>query len=421
MKNRTVLIHYHIFKNAGTTIDWILKKKFKDKMIKFDDQENPSRVLSPELILDFLKNHPEVIAISSEQLHEMVPNKYGINLIPIIFIRQPIQRANSIYTYNRYVLDETDPSTPAGYAKLHSYGEFLQWRLEIDPNLFVNYQVRFILDLISDFKSNTIEKYFQDAVEYLKNCPIIGIVDRMNESLVVAEHFLKKDFTQIDLSYVVQNLSRNKESETSNISPQQKEKNDLIIKTLEQKNEFDFKLYKLANEELNNRIKKIDDFQKLLLDFKTRCKSISKIKSILVSIKIPAQEKIVKEYLEELKINAKGDPRTLVDEGKHSEALIVLKEKLKENPKWPEGHYLTAICIQELGRDWNAALEHYNKAQKYGFDPFWVFFRRGFLYSLMGKREEAKKDLREAAKLKPDHVHVSHVLQKLEANLISNI
>jgi len=423
MSTRFVVINYHIFKNAGTTIDWILKKNFQDKSVRFNDQENQSRVLSPKLILDFLESHPDVKAISSEQLHEIVPNYSNLKLIPFIFIRHPLQRIHSIYTYNRYVLDGTEPFTPSAYAKLHSFSEFIQWRFQTDPNFFVNYQVRYILDLISAYKSNNIEKYFQNALEFLESSPIVGIVDRLDESLVLAEHFLKNYFPSIDLSYVIQNISKSKESGHSNISPDPiEEENELVLEKLRQKNELDLKFYQLTNKELDYRIEKIESFQNLLHDFKSRCKKISEKESEHVTKSIKkAEDEIVKQYFEKLKVDVMGEPQTLVDEGKHSEALIVLKENLVERPKWGEGHYLTAFCYQKLGKDWNAAIEHYNLALEYEFEPFWVFYRRGFLYSLMDKKEEAKKDLRKAAELKPDNEHVQHLLQKLDSNLISNI
>ncbi len=46
---------------------------------------------------------------------------------------------------------------------------------------------------------------------------------------------------------------------------------DLLIK----KNSKDFKIYSTANEQLENRIKQIKDFEKKLSDFKTRCKNLN--------------------------------------------------------------------------------------------------------------------------------------------------
>ena len=37
------------------------------------------------------------------------------------------------------------------------------------------------------------------AIERLKSCPVVGVVDRLDESLVVAEEILRNDFPKIDL------------------------------------------------------------------------------------------------------------------------------------------------------------------------------------------------------------------------------
>ena len=44
-------------------------------------------------------------------------------------------------------------------------------------------------------------------MDIVDKCQILGIVDRFDESLVIAEQMLKPYFPDIDISYIQQNVS----------------------------------------------------------------------------------------------------------------------------------------------------------------------------------------------------------------------
>lgn len=82
---RPLLLHYHIFKNAGTTFDWILERNFRQDALKFDDITKPRPTLSTEQMLQFLAIHYNAKSISSHQLRFPFPRHVGIcntNLSP---------------------------------------------------------------------------------------------------------------------------------------------------------------------------------------------------------------------------------------------------------------------------------------------------------------------------------------------------
>jgi len=59
---KPVCLHFHIFKNAGSTIDWILDKNFSKNHLSMDDTENTGAILSWDKILDYFDKNPNVKA-----------------------------------------------------------------------------------------------------------------------------------------------------------------------------------------------------------------------------------------------------------------------------------------------------------------------------------------------------------------------
>jgi hypothetical protein len=95
---RKLLIHYHLFKNAGTSVDAILNRNFGDRWI---NTEFPPRgqVDHQEAIRLFIHDNPRLAAISSHTLTLPVPRIDGIEIFPILFVRHPLDRIKSAYEF----------------------------------------------------------------------------------------------------------------------------------------------------------------------------------------------------------------------------------------------------------------------------------------------------------------------------------
>jgi hypothetical protein len=119
---RTVLIHYHLFKNAGTSLDEALKRAFPGG---WTDYERQHRILGPELA-ELIAARPEVRAISSHNAWLPPPEMVGVRLIPIVFVRHPLDRVRSVYDFERSQQADT-PS--ARVARTHDIGGYVDWRL----------------------------------------------------------------------------------------------------------------------------------------------------------------------------------------------------------------------------------------------------------------------------------------------------
>ena len=265
-----VVVHYHIFKNAGTTVDWILKKNFGELARTFDGSD-PEGTVPAHYLLDFIKQFPDSKSISSHQLRLSPSLKNdNYNFIPMIFIRDPIDRAFSIYSYFRRRDDDYSFSVKA---RTSSMKEFLEWYFNTNNPVMRNFQVVYLTK--DDFFISVDASDYNFAKERLKNIPILGVVEQMDESLVIAEQLLSTYFEKIDLSYIKQNVSPDRNGTLeSRLSVGKTLVGDEIWNLLIKSNDLDLKLYNEARETVNFRKQNIDNFEAKLKNFVERCKKL---------------------------------------------------------------------------------------------------------------------------------------------------
>jgi len=269
--NRKILLHFHIFKNAGTTIDSILEKNFLENAIR-GDGERPRDVLPMDVVIDYLDKNKNVKVFSSHQIRFPIPNNNEIKFFPLVFIRHPIDRVFSLFSYNK---NRVDPLSEVAFAaKTMALSAYIEWNLHPpwiarDNMTIRNFQVMFLSrdNVESGVNSNDLNV----AIERLKSCLIIGVVDRLDESIVVAEEILRKDFPKIDLSYVRRNISKDRKNDLQErLDDSESQIDKSLWDDLIEQNELDLKLYEVANKELDDRIKKIEKFEQKIHEFKNR-------------------------------------------------------------------------------------------------------------------------------------------------------
>lgn len=161
-----------------------------------------------------------------------------------------------------------------------------------------NYQTNFL----SYNSSKQFEIDLQKATEQMKKCSVLGVVDRMDESLILAEEVLKKYFKNIDLSYIKQNVSQDRESTLlARLNSLKKILGEKIIDELEEGNKKDMMLYNFVIKELDERLEKVDNFEKKLIDFKNRCKK-NKLNDFKIKI-INLRNKIFSRQINQINIS----------------------------------------------------------------------------------------------------------------------
>ncbi len=268
---RDVCFHFHIFKNAGTTVDWALSRCFGKRFAKYDEQHS-SYVLSPAEVNRFLQRCPKLEAVSSHQARLTDRFHESFRIHRLVFIRHPIDRVGSVYSFNRRRTDVTPGSVKA---KELSFPDYVRWQLKHRQSSPIgDFQTRCCSTKRGkQFHNHELTvKDLEVAIEYLSSRVIVGPVERLDECLTVAEMELSSHFPGIDLSYQEQNVSLDRALNLSaRLDQMQLALGDDMMVELIQRNQLDMALHATVNEMLTTRIRAIPDFDRRLSAFRKRC------------------------------------------------------------------------------------------------------------------------------------------------------
>lgn len=106
---RSVILHYHIYKNAGTSFDHVLSHSFGDRHEAFDGPY-PFFVIDQEQLDRTIMRRPGAVAFSSHQIVLPPPSSVDYRPLSAIFVRNPFLRIASVYRFKRG--PETGDGTP---------------------------------------------------------------------------------------------------------------------------------------------------------------------------------------------------------------------------------------------------------------------------------------------------------------------
>ena len=268
---RPVILHGHIFKNAGTTFDWSLQRNFGERFL--DHREDQQMLGAGRAhIEELLTGEQALRAISSHHMTRDLPAMQDVRFLQVYLLRHPLERIRSVYDFER----KQPGLTPgAKAARNKSFRDYVQWRMLPDvAHTIRNYQTLYLAGnhtLASDTEIAT--RHFPAAVAHVRDDALVGLVERYDESMVVLEDSFKEGFPEIDLSYIPQNVSKSKWLNTKRRDPVAKILDELgdLQRTVIDKNSFDLALYQIVAARLDARILQVDAFEQKLVEFRERC------------------------------------------------------------------------------------------------------------------------------------------------------
>jgi len=241
---KTILIHHHIFKNAGTSFNFALKKSFGNQFFEFDLPN--SSVVTEEHLKEFISAHPQALAISSHHAAMPTPQTEFYNTISSVILRKPLARIKSIYQFERKQQAQTEGAIKA---KELNFKEFVLWRLETSPIVFCNYQTHYCSRSGNmRGKRKLTEEELKIAMNNLRNCCVVGTVERYDESLKLAENKLREFYPDIKLNYSTLNTTSQVGRTYADIKAELME--DLgqeLVTKIEQMNQLDEQLYEFGD------------------------------------------------------------------------------------------------------------------------------------------------------------------------------
>ncbi|BFM06778.1 hypothetical protein [Halioxenophilus aromaticivorans] len=243
---RTVIIHYHLFKNAGTSVDRILADSFGDKWLNFDKPDENAKILPGE-ISEFIGANPQLVALSSHHVVPPIPVIPGVRVIPLLFIRHPILRARSAYLFEWQKAKGLEQ--PQG-----SFAEYVKQKVECNKyGVISNFHVSKLSCIqysARDFAAKSLRDYevLNRAKLLVDSLPFFGLVENFYQSLVRMHYLLKLDFPYLRVKTHEANVTQPTVFDVDEkISAIKDELGEEVFGVLMQANQMDLELYKYAS------------------------------------------------------------------------------------------------------------------------------------------------------------------------------
>lgn len=268
---RFVVVHYHIFKNGGTTIEYILNREFPKQSATLHGPAADS-VLDSSDLLKFLKENPQIAAVSSHHLRYPKPRDRHMVFFDCCFLRDPIDRLYSVYNHFRRSASDDIYSV---WARRYNSRDFVARLVEDSPHQVSNVQVTQLANA-GAFTRPGNERDLEVAIGILGDMAIPGLVDMFEQSLVGAEYFLRPAFPGLRLEYSPQNVSAS--SSAIKLRPANAWR-DLwgadLYEQLLRMNALDLELVRRARIEILGRLDRVPRPAERLADFRLRCSRLS--------------------------------------------------------------------------------------------------------------------------------------------------
>jgi hypothetical protein len=264
---RFLIVHYHIFKNGGSTIASILEREFGTAFATVHGPDDVS-VLDQTSLADFFSNNAAIQAVSSHHLRYPKPVLPNTVIFDCCFLRNPLDRLQSVYSYFQRI-DADDPL--CRLARQEHARTFFKKLIDTAPHLVSNVQVT-MLAQGGAFTRPVDTPDVEAAADVVGKMAIPGLVEKFDESLVAAEYFLKPAFPRLRLYYRPQNVSRPLGANGMDRQEWLRHSwgSDLYA-TLVQLNQCDLELCRRAEGEITRRFGLVPAGEQRLAEFRARC------------------------------------------------------------------------------------------------------------------------------------------------------
>ena len=253
-RDREVILHYHFFKCAGTSVEHVLHEHFGKELIRLDQELPFARIFASEVLLELEKNS-SVKAVTSHQLRMPVPEKKGYNFIPVLFFRHPLDRIRSVYFFDK----NRGPVTPdARMACENNFSDYIRQQIKMNKQA-VNFHLKNVTDAW-DQETQTLlpigtDNHLARALEILDALPVVGVVERYSESAKAYENLISSAFPDFKFPVKTSNVGPNRQGNLQNrLETMCEEIGESLYKELEEINYADFALYQAANTHLDSVI-----------------------------------------------------------------------------------------------------------------------------------------------------------------------
>lgn len=197
---RKIILHYHLFKNAGTSVDEMLKANFGERWVT---REFPAgHALNQAQVMQWIRSEPAAVAFSSHTALLPVPRAPDLQVFPIVFVRHPIDRIASAYAFERRQGGD-------GFGAVLARNTTLAGYIEVRLSLAHDRQCRdFHCARLAQMYGADSGSEAERALRALEALPFVGIVEEFESSLERLERWLAPHFSGFRKRLVERNVSR---------------------------------------------------------------------------------------------------------------------------------------------------------------------------------------------------------------------
>jgi len=203
---RKLIIHYHIFKNAGTSIDHILKDNFRSGFFETEFAQHNAITGNVGLIEDWINENPKVKVLSSHTAHLPPPRVEGVEIFPFLLLRHPLVRLKSAYSFER----KQKKATTFGVklAQSTDFKTYIETYLAMPDNVNCrNVQACRLCKREYWLKGDLGDR----ALDSFNELPFVGVVEAFEETIFALETWLRPYFPKFEVFPVHQNITEKRD------------------------------------------------------------------------------------------------------------------------------------------------------------------------------------------------------------------
>lgn len=256
---RRVILHYHLFKNAGSSVDHILASNFGGRWQTLEG-ENPWSMVGPTEIATYIRQNRRVLAVSSHHFRLPLPEMPDAALYPIFFLRHPIDRIDSVHKFQKKQgAGWTAKSRQAIQGGLREYIEWLREDTTNEGNVVRNCQTIFLTDAQSKWPDSNLPlrantTHLSTAKEFLRALLVFGLVEHFDESASRFGKWLNLPFPGINFFPARLNTQSEREAPLDErLTRIEKKLGPALYQDLLNMNQYDMELYHFACQLFDQR------------------------------------------------------------------------------------------------------------------------------------------------------------------------
>lgn len=243
VRERSVIVHYHLFKNAGTSVERLLKQSLGSAWRSWDRPESGAKISGQEL-QTWLEENPQIKAVSSHQLVPPVPHG-GFHVTPVVFLREPLSRVRSAWLFEWQ--KQQGLAEPKGTLADYIEEKFKQK----NASVIANFQVSRLSNLNYDDVRQRLHRYNNEllpaACQFVDSLPFVGLVERFSDSLQLLADCTSERFPDLVVQEHRENVTDSSASSVEQrIDSLRREIGNELFDELCVRNRLDLQLYSYA-------------------------------------------------------------------------------------------------------------------------------------------------------------------------------